>query len=72
MGHAIGDWNNDGNLEWFSSAIYDNLTNCEISGCMFGNKGNKLYRNYGYRWFADVADYVSIVLVSFMTAINSF
>ena len=72
MGHAIGDWNNDGNLEWFSSAIFDNLTNCEISGCMFGNKGNKLYQNFGDRSFVDVAAYVSTVFLSFVTAIHSF
>ncbi len=60
MGHAIGDWNNDGNLEWFSTAIFDNATNCEVTGCMFGNKGNKLFKNLGKREFTDVSDYVSL------------
>ena len=58
MGHTIGDLNNDGFMEWFSSAIFDNNTNCEITGCMFGNKGNKLYQNYGNRSFAEIADKV--------------
>eukprot|EP00794_Sanderia_malayensis_P020124 gene20124-22096_t len=60
MGHAIGDWNNDGNLEWFSTAIFDNATNCEVTGCMFGNKGNKLFKNLGDRKFTEVADYVGV------------
>ena len=59
MGHAIGDWNNDGNLEWFSTAIYDNSQNCEVTGCMFGNRGNKLFENFGNRTFQDASRYVS-------------
>ena len=58
MGHAIGDLNNDGYLEWFSTAIFDNATNCEVTGCMFGNKGNKLYKNLGDRKFQEIADQV--------------
>ena len=64
MGHAIGDLNNDGYLEWFSSAIFDNATNCEVSGCMFGNKGNKLYQNFGNRSFAEIADKVWAFAIS--------
>lgn len=67
MGHAIGDLNNDGYLEWFSSAIFDNATNCEVSGCMFGNKGNKLYQNFGNRSFAEISD-----KVGFCLAISNF
>lgn len=58
MGHAIGDFNSDGYMEWFSSAIYDNATNCEVSGCMFGNKGNRLFQNLGNKRFKDISDKV--------------
>lgn len=53
MGHAIGDWNNDGHLDWFSSAIWHNGTECSVSGCTFDNKGNVLFRNLGGRRFDD-------------------
>ena len=67
MGHAIGDLNNDGYLEWFSSAIFDNSTNCEVSGCMFGNKGNKLYQNLGNRRFSEIS-----TKVGYITIVNGF
>lgn len=53
MGHAIGDWDNDGNLDWFSSAIWHNRTECSVSGCKFDNSGNVLFRNLGGRRFED-------------------
>ena len=59
MGHAIGDWNNDGLMDWFSTAIMDNKTNCETVGCTFDDGGNKLYENQGGRQFNDVTEQVS-------------
>ena len=59
MGHAIGDWNNDGFMDWFSSAIFHNMTECTVSGCTFGSGGNRLYRNLGKKSFDDATDLVS-------------
>lgn len=59
MGHAIGDWDNDGNLDWFSSAIWHNRTECSVSGCTFDNKGNVLFRNLGGRRFEDATEQVT-------------
>ena len=58
MGHAIGDWDNDGNLDWFSSAIWHNRTECSVAGCTFDNSGNVLFRNLGGRQFEDATEQV--------------
>lgn len=44
MGSALGDYDRDGDLDWFITAIYDG----------FSSTGNRLYRNDGNRSFADV------------------
>ena len=58
MGHAVGDWDNDGFMDWFSTAIMDNKTDCGTIGCTFDIGGNRLYRNLGNRKFAEVTDQV--------------
>lgn len=58
MGHAIGDWDNDSHLDWFSTAIFHNQTDCSITGCVFGSGGNRLYRNHGNQKFDDATDKV--------------
>jgi hypothetical protein len=47
MGSALGDYNNDGKMDWFVSAIFD-------TPFVGVNPGNRLYRNNGNRTFTDV------------------
>lgn len=60
MGHAIGDWDNDGLMDWFSTAIMDNSTDCETVGCTFDDEGNRLYKNLGGRKFIDVTSQAGV------------
>lgn len=48
MGSTVGDFNNDGRLDWYATAIYD----AEPSG---RGDGNKLYYNQGNQNFAEKA-----------------
>ncbi len=53
MGAAIGDYDNDGDLDWFVSSIWD------PNGVAEGNwdtTGNRLYRNRGDGTFEDATD----------------
>jgi hypothetical protein len=58
MGSAIGDIDNDGDLDWFVSSIYDPDVECTPFGCNVGWKGsgNRLYVNDGTGVFADETD----------------
>lgn len=51
MGGAVGDFDNDGDMDWFVTSIY-NLDAGE-GGLLFGNR---LYRNDGDGVFTDVSD----------------
>ena len=53
MGSAIGDFDNDGDLDWFISSIYD-LS--EVKEGPWGGSGNRLFRNRGDASFEDVTD----------------
>ena len=48
MGSAVGDYDGDGRLDWFVSAIYE-------EGVPYRD-GNRLYRNLGRGFFEDVTD----------------
>lgn len=53
MGAAIGDYDNDGDLDWFVSSIWD------PNGIVEGHwriSGNRLYRNAGDGTFSDATD----------------
>ncbi|MEX0612713.1 MAG: CRTAC1 family protein, partial [Pirellulales bacterium] len=50
MGSTIGDFDGDGRLDWFVSALVD------IPGQTLDHSGNRLYRNNGDRTFADQTD----------------
>jgi len=51
MGSAVGDYDNDGDLDWFVSSIWD--PNGVVEG-NWGITGNRLYRNDGTGTFSDV------------------
>lgn len=54
MGAAVGDYDNDGDLDWFVSSIWsDNPPN---AGEVWGYSGNRLYRNIGNGEFEDATD----------------
>ena len=50
MGSAAGDYDNDGDMDWFVTSIF------EASQGADPNIGNRLYRNDGNGVFADVTD----------------
>ena len=52
MGSAIGDYDNDGDLDWFVSSIFGQ-DNPEKG--IFGGTGNRLYRNETEMSFADLS-----------------
>ncbi len=52
MGSAIGDYDNDGDLDWFVSSIFGQ-TNPDKG--VFGGTGNRLYRNESEMRFADLS-----------------
>ena len=49
MGTAIGDFDNDGDFDWFVTSIY----NTNVGGEFFGNR---LYQNNGNGIFSDITD----------------
>jgi hypothetical protein len=53
MGAAIGDFDNDGDLDWFVSSIWS-ATGVSAGG--WGITGNRLYRNRGDGTFDDVTE----------------
>lgn len=58
MGSAIGDVDNDGDLDWFVTSIYDPNVQCTPFGCNTGWRGggNRLYLNNAAAQFTDGTD----------------
>ncbi|MDA0766810.1 MAG: CRTAC1 family protein [Verrucomicrobia bacterium] len=56
MGTAVGDYDNDGDLDWFVTAIKDE----DGTQSGWGASGNRLYRNDGSGVFTDVTDTAGI------------
>lgn len=53
MGAAVGDYDNDGDLDWFVTSIFDGTG---VPREEWGATGNRLYRNRGDGSFEDVTD----------------
>ena len=61
MGHSIGDWNVDGYLDWWMTAIHDDSNrDCKSVGCKFSKAGNVFYANHGNRSLLDVTSHVRL------------
>jgi hypothetical protein len=60
MGSALGDYDGDGDLDWFVTAIFDPDYQCDGVTCGWGTSGNRLYRNDGARHFSDVTDLAGV------------
>ena len=52
MGSAVGDYDGDGDLDWFVTSIFDTARNCPVA-LLSPCTGNRLYRNEGDRVFTD-------------------
>ena len=56
MGSTLGDYDGDGDLDWFVTSIFDAAETCSTQTCNWGYSGNRLYRNDGNRSFTDATD----------------
>ena len=58
MGAAVGDLDNDGDIDWFISSIFDpnGIPSDAVPGASTGATGNRLYLNDGEGNFSDVTD----------------
>jgi hypothetical protein len=56
MGSTFGDFDGDGDLDWFVTSIRDPDETCDVENCIWGYTGNRLYRNDGGRSFSDATD----------------
>ena len=62
MGSAFGDYDGDGDQDWFVTSIYKKNRECatEHSCLPRERSGNRLYRNEGGRLFIDATDAVGV------------
>lgn len=57
MGSAVGDYDNDGDFDWFVSSIWNPIEQKAYKG---GTTGNRLYNNDGTGHFKDVTDIAGV------------
>lgn len=55
MGSAIGDYDNDGDLDWFISSVWSSSGEAPKGGA-WSVSGNRLFKNNGHGKFTDVTD----------------
>ncbi|MGF1465482.1 MAG: CRTAC1 family protein [Sandaracinaceae bacterium] len=60
MGSTFGDIDNDGDMDWFVTAIGNPWMLCGDKPCELGHSGNRLYRNNGDRTFTDITDQADV------------
>jgi hypothetical protein len=60
MGSTVGDFDGDGRLDWFVTAIFDPAAACSSPPCPWKGSGNRLYRNIGGRMFEDNTDVAGV------------
>ncbi len=58
MGAAVGDYDNDGDLDWFVTSIWG--PDPDDSHTQWDSSGNRLYRNSGDGTFEDVTDVAGV------------
>ncbi len=56
MGSAVGDYDGDGDYDWFVTSIHDPNEPCDDGSCTWDGSGNRLYRYDGNRQFSDQTD----------------
>ncbi len=56
MGSAVADVDNDGDLDWFVTSIFDARNTCDHAPCNWGSTGNRLFLNNGDATFEDGTD----------------
>jgi len=60
MGSGVGDYDNDGDLDWFVSSIWDSTAEGSSGQESWGVTGNRFYRNLGNGTFEDATDEVGV------------
>lgn len=60
MGSTFGDYDGDGHLDWYVSAIFSPDEDVECGNPICGRGGNRLYRSVGPRCFEDVAEELGV------------
>ncbi len=60
MGAAVGDYDNDGDLDWFVTSIWDTVQADPNTQNTWASSGNRLYRNKGDGSFEDVTEFAGV------------
>ena len=60
MGSTFGDYDGDGHLDWYVTAIFSPDEDVECGNPICGRGGNRLYRSIGPRCFEDLAEHHNV------------